>query len=268
MNTAGVDSAPQYTILRSVLQVIQDADIQDSPSATCAETNRVIMGMSGIEDLYLSVKQANTAEALALYPRLKALVADAADPLGMALRISAAGNIIDAVHMDDYDLWQEVEHAIVQSLQGNGLSPFREALQKANHLLILADNAGETVFDRVLIETLAIPVVYAVKDGPILNDVTQADALAAKIDQVAEIVTNGSATPGTILPMCSPDFLEIFQRADLILAKGQANYETLEDLGSSKVYFLLRIKCPLVGRHIGFQPGNVVLHNTAKKKQK
>ena len=264
MNTAEVDAAAQYGVLRSVLQIIQDADILASPSATCAETNQVIMGMTGIEDLYLSMKQASTAEALALYPRLKTLVEESADPVVMALRISAAGNIIDAVHMENYDLWGEVERAVTQPFMGNGLASFKEGLQNDKNLLILADNAGETVFDRVLIETLEIPVTYVVKDGPILNDVTRADAYAARVDQTAAVISSGAATPGTILSLCSPEFMETFRQADLILAKGQANYETLEDLGRPNLYFLLRIKCPIVGRHIGFQPGSVVLHNTAR----
>jgi damage-control phosphatase, subfamily I len=262
MDTAEVESETKYEILRNVLQVIQEADVMVSPSEIAADTNQVIQEMTGIEDMYLAIKEANTIEAQVLYPQLKALVANAADPLEMAIRISAAGNIIDVVHVDDYDLWQIVEDAVSQPLEGNGLETFRAALQTTSSLLYLADNAGETVFDRVLIETLEIPVTYVVKGGPIMNDATHAEALSAHIDQVARIVSSGSSSPGTALSRCSPEFIETFQQAELILAKGQANYETLEDLGNENLFFLLRIKCPIIARHIGFAQGNVVFHNT------
>jgi uncharacterized protein with ATP-grasp and redox domains len=102
---------------------------------------------------------------------------------------------------------------------------FREALSRAGQVLYLADNAGETVFDLALIGTLDVPVVYAVKGGPILNDATREDALVAGVDQVAEIVSTGSDAPGTILGRCSEEFRHLYDDAELVIAKGQANYE-------------------------------------------
>jgi uncharacterized protein with ATP-grasp and redox domains len=110
----------------------------------------------------------------------------------------------------------------------------------------------------VLIEQLDVPVVYAVKGGPAMNDATYADAVAAGIDKVAEIVETGSTTPGTYLADCSPAFRERFEQAGLVLSKGQANYETLDDQGEM-MFFLLRMKCPIVARAIGYPVGRLVL---------
>jgi len=135
-------------------------------------------------------------------------------------------------------------------------------LQSADHVLFLADNAGETVFDRVLIEQLQIPVVYVVKGAPTLNDATIEDAFAAGIDAVAGIVNNGTDAPGTILSMCSPEFIDIFQAAPLIVAKGQANYESLSST-DSKVFCLLQIKCPVIAKDIGAPVGGIVIRQSS-----
>jgi len=125
-------------------------------------------------------------------------------------------------------------------------------------ILYLADNTGETVFDRVLIETLDLPVIYAVKEGPILNDATREDAIAAGLDQVAKIVSTGSDAPGTILARCSESFQQLYNQAKLIIAKGQANYETLS-AGGPRVFFLLQAKCPVIAGDLGVPLRSIIL---------
>ena len=176
-----------------------------------------------------------------------------------ALKVAAAGNVIDVVHdQKDYDLWDEVITTVNQPLSGSSVLSFRNRLKRSGPLLYLADNVGETVFDRVLIETLDAPVIYAVKSAPILNDATTEDAVKAGIDHIATVVHTGSREPGTLLEQCSGAFRDIFENAKVVLAKGQANYETLDDQGP-KMFFLLRIKCAVLGREIGFPLGSLVL---------
>jgi hypothetical protein len=122
----------------------------------------------------------------------------------------------------------------------------------------LADNAGETVFDRALIEALGVPVVYAVKGGPVLNDATLEDARAAGLDRVAQVVDNGADAAGTILSFCSESFRRMYEEAQLVIAKGQANYETLSAEGP-EVFFLLQAKCPIIARDVGAPVGGIVL---------
>ncbi len=122
----------------------------------------------------------------------------------------------------------------------------------------LADNAGETVFDRVLIETLAKPTTYVVKGGPVLNDALLEDALDAGLDRVADIIDNGSDAPGTILDLCSATMRAEFDAASLIVAKGQANYETLSDCPRD-IFFLLQVKCHVIAQHVGVPVGSMVI---------
>jgi len=131
-------------------------------------------------------------------------------------------------------------------------------LARAKQILFLADNAGETVFDRVLIEILGRPVTFVVKSGPILNDATRSEALASGLDEVATIIESGSDAPGTVLDLCSSDLRQRFADADLIIAKGQANYETLSEK-TGPVFFLLQIKCQVVARDLGLPVKSAVL---------
>jgi uncharacterized protein with ATP-grasp and redox domains len=125
-------------------------------------------------------------------------------------------------------------------------------------ILYLADNAGETVLDRILIETLDKPVTYAVKSFPIINDALFEDAIAAGIDQVAAIRQTGSNCPGTVLHTCTDEFFRYYEEADLVLSKGQGNYEALSDENRS-IFFLLKVKCKLVSRQLEAPLGSLVL---------
>jgi len=117
------------------------------------------------------------------------------------------------------------------------------------NVLYLADNAGETVLDRLLIEVLEPPVTYVVKGGPAVNDATREDAREAGLEGVCEIIDNGAPTLGTLLERCSPELRRRFAAADLVIAKGMANYESLS--GSRKgLFFLLQAKCAVIASHL------------------
>jgi uncharacterized protein with ATP-grasp and redox domains len=258
VQSAGVEPDIQFRALNEVLLALSSADPQLSPSAIAGETNRVIREITGIDDFYLEEKKASHNLALSYLAEIRSLLHRSTDPLTEALKISAAGNIIDVVHPREYDLWEEVISSIKGDLQGRGLAPFKERLTSAEAILYLADNVGETIFDRVLIENLPHPVIYAVKSGPILNDATREDAIAAGIDQVAEIIENGTQSPGTVLSQTSAEFREAFDQADLIISKGQANFETVDEQGD-KIFFLMRVKCHLISERVGAPVGSLLL---------
>jgi hypothetical protein len=257
---AGADAALQRRIMRQALDLLgqHSAGIVSMPPELAYQIHRLVREQTGAEDPYGDAKQASTERALALYPELKQIVSQADDPLDAALRISIAGNIIDLGHSLTYDLKSTLDRVLTQPFALDRREALRARASSARRILYLADNAGETVFDRVLIETLNVPVTYAVKGGPVLNDATRSDALEAGIAPVAEIVETGSDAPGTILSQCSDDFRRRFEEAELILAKGQANYETLSDRGA-RVFFLLQIKCAIIGEDIGAPVGSIVV---------
>ena len=241
-----------------VLDVLKEGTPNRVPPQIGAQVHRIVRQEVGRGDPYREAKEASTLQALGLYPKLKQLVAEADDPLGMSVRLSIAGNIIDMGPAQTYDLWGTVERVLAQPFGIDHELALRQAISQAGRVLYLADNAGETVFDRLLIETLDVPVVYAVKGGPVVNDATKEDARAAGVDQVAQIFSTGSDALGTILEQCSEAFRSLYDRAELVIAKGQANYETLSEEGP-KVFFLLQTKCPVIARDVGVPVKSIVL---------
>jgi uncharacterized protein with ATP-grasp and redox domains len=260
---AGATQAQQRQVLDQVLDLLRQTEDGLTPPAIGDRVHGVVRRVTRAGDPYHALKQQATREALALYPRLKALVRESKDPLDTALRLSIAGNIIDLGPAPKYDLWEVVERVLEQPFAIDDQDELRDALRSGtDSALLLGDNAGETVFDRVLVEFLNqvhdLQIVYAAKGGPSLNDATLEDARAAGLDRVASLIHNGADAPGTILARCSPAFRKAFDTAPLILAKGQANYECLSDLGC-EIYFLLQCKCPVIAADVGVPQGSTVL---------
>jgi uncharacterized protein with ATP-grasp and redox domains len=263
---ANADVEQQRAVLNRVMELLAMVPVDNTPAETGYHVHRIVREMTGVRDPYRLVKEEATSKALPLVPRLREIVAQADDPLEQAVRIAIAGNIIDFAPDKvmnpskdiQFTLKATLERVLHQPLAINDLEALRRALSKAQRVLYLADNAGETVFDRVLIEILEQPVIYAVKGGPTLNDATQEDAVVAGLGEVAEIVSTGSDAPGTVLESCSPAFRQLYDQAELIIAKGQANHEALGE-GDGRLFFLLQVKCSVLGRELGAEPGSIIL---------
>jgi hypothetical protein len=199
----------------------------------------------------------------ALIPSIRKHISSTFDPLIMAVRYAITGNIIDlgAKNKIGYgEIYSDLQSASIQPIYGD-MDSFKQAVQKAKTILYLADNAGEIFFDRLLIEQLfGAKITMAVRGAPVINDATMADAESAKIGDIAEIIDNGSDAPGTILDDCSSEFRRRFDEADLVIAKGQGNFESLSD-EKREIFFLFRTKCKTISRHSGFCVGTYVAAN-------
>jgi uncharacterized protein with ATP-grasp and redox domains len=219
---------------------------------------KAIYDTADITDPFKEIKEQCTAQLMPRYNDFKKEIMQTSDPLYAALRYACLGNAIDLGANPDFDIINDLEALFDKDFDVCHYDKFKESLQKASAILYIADNAGETVFDRLLIEQLAIPVMYAVRSQPIINDAVCEDAKNAGIDEVAEIITSGCDAPGTILELCSERFKEIFDNADMIISKGQGNYETLSDQ-NRPLFFLLKVKCPVIARDIDIPCGSMVL---------
>lgn len=222
------------------------------------EAYRLISEKTGIQDPYDGIKKECTQKALSLYPQLKERVAASPDRLLTAVKVAIAGNVIDFGAHAHFDLDKDLDVLLSQELAVDHFQEFWRVLKRAQKILYLADNAGETVFDRVLIEEMKKPVVYAVREKPIINDALTQDALDAGIDKTAEIMSSGTDAPGTILSLCEEHFLATLRSADLIISKGQGNYEALSE-ESLPVFFLLKAKCSVIAKDIGVKEGGLIL---------
>lgn len=258
---AGADEQEQHRLLIRLMHELTTLEEGCTPPEIGHRIHRMVRRETNADDPYRHLKDMSTDRALALYPRLQRAVRLAQDPLRCAVRLAIAGNIIDFAQAETRSrldkLWESVETVLEQPFAIDDYRILGKMLRTGGEVLFLADNAGETVFDRVLIETANVTTRYAVKGGPILNDATARDAQQAGIHDVAEIISNGSNGPGTILDDCSPDFLMTLEGAPLIIAKGQANYETLSEY-RGPIFFLLKVKCPVIARDIGVPVGSIV----------
>jgi len=261
---SGASDNQQHIILLKTMEELSVFPTNSTPPQLAYRIHQCVQQLTSNLDPYRDDKDQSTQQALALYPELKKKVGAALDPLEMAVRIAIAGNIIDLGVAENYDLDATLKRVLTQDFSINDLAKLRSALAQNLSVFYIADNAGETVFDRVLIESLVCSVTYVVKSGPIINDATYEDAVAAGIDQVATIIDNGSNAPGTLFDQCSEEFLQRFNQADLIIAKGQANYESLSD-SSAPIFFLLQAKCNVIARDLGISEGGIVLKQASKQ---
>ncbi|MEA3305841.1 MAG: ARMT1-like domain-containing protein [Candidatus Omnitrophota bacterium] len=268
---AGADRKTQRKILNELSKAMPALSLAVSPP----EMGRVIYGLvkkfTGRKDPFKKAKDESNRLALGIYDTLKKKVSHSHDGLLTSLELAIAGNIIDYGVKNSLDVNKELqkilneEHKTIKKESSRlfNYPEFKRALKKAGLILYLGDNAGEIVFDRVLIEKIKSlykdkRVIYAVKEKPIINDALMEDAHRCGIDRMAKVVSSGLDTPGTVLSLCSKKFLKIYKDADMIISKGQGNFEALSEQ-KRPIFFLFMAKCPVVARHVGCNLGDIIL---------
>ena len=258
------DPELQEKIIRAALKKASEIPFDKSPPHMGKEIHRIIKSLLGDVDPYKSLKDLYNKKAMDLYPRMKETVAAADDPLETAVRLAIAGNIIDfgvSVKNNHFRLIDVIEDTLKRPFAVEQYQEFKEDVTNAKKILYAGDNAGEIVFDRILIEEIPEfkeKVVYVVKSSPVLNDVTIDDARETGLTDIVEVIQNGSDAPGTILEDCSDLFLKTYREADTVIGKGQGNYETLSEF-CEKCYYLLKAKCPVLARDLKVGVGDIVL---------
>lgn len=257
-----LDSMPevQQEIFHDVLSIMQKADMDKPPAYTTTFIHRAIRDRLG-QDPFKKIKHAYNTIAMGLYPGLKEKVSNSHDPLWTAVRLAIAGNIIDFGIFTSIDIEDSVAKALKETIAVDDYASFKEAVSETATVLYLLDNSGEIVFDRLLIEELLLlgkKVKAVVKGSPVLNDVTMEDAHQTGLNDLCEVVDNGSDAVGTILEWTSPEFQMHFQAADLIISKGQGNFETITGT-KKRTYFLFQSKCDVVSKDLGLSSGAMLL---------
>ena len=266
----GADEKKQKKIIDEVSKLIPNFSLNASPPEMGKVIHDLVKKITGTKDPYKKIKMNSNISALKLYPKLKQEINHSKDSLLAAVKLSIVGNIIDYGAKNSFN----VEKEINQLFQGNvstnhGNNPavfnynqFKEALNESDNILYLADNAGEVVFDRLLIEELVQKydkkIVYVVKEKPIINDALMEDAIFCGINESTHIMSNGSSATGTLLEYCSDEFINLYKGTKLIISKGQANYESLSE-EDKPIFFLLRAKCSVIANDIGCNEGDIVL---------
>jgi uncharacterized protein with ATP-grasp and redox domains len=253
------DPLKQREVVDAVLRELSAASLNDRPPDLAVRVHRAVRQVSGCNDPYHQLKREYNRIAMSLYPRASELVAASDDPLRAAVRFAIVGNIIDAGVGLRFDLEGALESAQTRDFAVDHSDRFRAALTRASTVLYVVDNAGEIVFDRLLLEQMdSKNVLVAVKPEPMINDALAADARFAQIDRLADVVTFSRPYPPEGLGDRSPETREFSQRADLVVAKGQGNYEWLSD-ANAPIFFLLMAKCPVIALDLGVEVGQMVV---------
>lgn len=285
---SGLDETAQRDVLNRVAEMLPGFPSDATPPEMSLRINRMIREITGSRDPFAEEKRQSNRLALQAAPGVRELIARSVDPLLTAIEFAIAGNSIDLGVASDLDisaalqqLVQDEEARIGTEDPANfALPALRDDLARAAHgaaggtgtagsLLYIADNAGEIVFDMLLIEQLQreypqIAITVAVRHAPIINDATLADAEEIGLTGLVPVISSGSEAPGTPMAMVSDEFRDLFASADVVISKGQGNYETLSDV-EREIYLLFKTKCKVIARHSGSRVGDIMLvHKPAR----
>ena len=249
--------------IRGFISSLMDLDFSISPPELGRILHNDIKEKTGNKDPYKKHKTFFNSFLINKYDEFLKSVKQSDNPFESALRMTLAGNIIDMGVYGNIDLNEVFEKIDNSVLAIDDSEDLRKDIQKANTILYLGDNAGEIVFDKLFLQIInelydAKRIYFAVRGDAIINDVTRADAEFVGINEFAEVIDNGYDAPGTILEECSEDFRKIYNSADIIIAKGQGNYESL-DCEDKNIFFLLIAKCKVVAVSFGVVQGSLVV---------
>ena len=248
-----LDDETSKKILDRTSQILIDHNLSYTPPQIAKNIYRAIAEITGIEDPVALAKERATKEALKIDTSFVQSIPD-------ALKLSVIGNVIDFGAQNQFDLQETIEKQFATSFAIDDSDAFIRALRDAKELVVIGDNTGEHIFDKLLIELICreydVEVYYFVRGAPIINDVTlkEAEILA----DTAHIIDTGVGTPGYDLAEVNRRSREIFDRADLVLAKGMGNFESLYQQAEREIYFLFIVKCTVVAEAIGREVKDMV----------
>lgn len=225
----------------------------------------IVAEVLGEKDPYYSLKERYNRLALQYYEEVNNLVENSKDPLFKAILIAALGNTIDFASQHDINFISDINNSEIKNFTINDYKKFKESIEKTDHLLILGDNCGEIVFDKLLIITVKkyypdLKIVYSVRGAPIINDATIEDAKLVGITELVQVVES-SHSPGVDIATSPKDFkIHFFKEKGVILSKGQGNFESLYgmEIPQKDVYYLLKAKCNLMERIFGVKIGDLI----------
>lgn len=259
------DSAKQEKIMKKLFKEFSEISFEESAPYLGRIINKCINEELNIIDPYEKIKEEcnSLAEEICKELKLEQLIKESKSPIDTACRLAIAGNIIDfSAHdyISDDQIKLIIKNCLNEDIYGSSSQTLLNYANESKKILYLADNSGEIVFDKLLINELPKEkITYVVKKDPIVNDAIMKDAIDVKMTDIVRVIDNGSDAQGTIFSLCSKEFIKEFEESDLIIAKGQANYETLSDIKNKKIFFLFKAKCAPVANYAKCKVGSLVL---------
>ncbi len=265
----GTDEKVQKHIVDNIAKVIPSFPLLSTPPEMGKIIYDIIKDALQKDDPFRELKQKSNSLVLEIYGDMKKEIQNSSDRLLTSLNFSIAGNIIDYGANHSLKLEKEIESITRKSkkVSRNSVNfqyaKFKKKLEKAGLILFIGDNAGEIALDKLFVEEIkrmypGKRMVYAVREKPVINDATLEDARFVGMDKTVEVISSGSIIPGTSLKRCNKEFISLFKDADIIISKGQGNFETLSD-EPEPIFFLLTVKCGVVAKMLNAETGDIVL---------
>ena len=258
LNFTTEEADKRNQIIKETIKLISDFENYKCSPEITRDLHLRVKAILDIDDIYKDIKKQDIESAKKLLPLLNEHIKKSDDKLKEILKISAIGNIIDSAINLGIKIEDCIEAELKKDFSHCDIEIFTNKLEKANKILIIGDNSGESVFDCLLAKYLSLKeIIYAVRDTPVLNDVTIEDAKNSGLEECTKIISSGCNSPGTLLNEASEEFLKIFNEADIVISKGQGNYEALTPCGRD-IFFLLKAKCRMVAKHLDVTLGGYV----------
>lgn len=265
IQNGALSNEEQKNAMRSILKYLAEVDYNQSPPVLGKKIHQMMREMLNNPDPYKEIKIKYNNLMLEKYDEFEEKVRNADDPFDTAMRLAIAGNVIDFGPKDQMDFMGTINKVLNAQLAIDDSLELKDELQNAKTLMYIGDNCGEIVFDKLFLKTINVPnIYYVVRKSPVLNDVTIEDAEMVGIDKIAKVITTGDNAPGAVWETTSNEFKSIFNKADVIISKGQGNLEGL--LGVDRdIYFLLVTKCELIGKLVGTHKGEFIITKCSKR---
>ncbi|RLF04535.1 MAG: hypothetical protein DRJ64_06795 [Thermoprotei archaeon] len=261
-----LDESMQEKVLREVLKVLYTIDWDTSPPCIAHHVYRRIRELTGMDDPYRNIKRKSNEKALQIYPDAKRIIEKNSNKLLTAVKIAIAGNVMDFGALENPDIEKTLREVLEKDFAINDYDVFRKLVLESDSLLFFADNAGEIVFDKLLIETMNEirekpfkKITLVVKGGPIINDATVEDVYHVSFKNIKglEIRTVSNGDPNTGPERNSDIVRQWIKEHDLVIAKGQGNYEGMSEIKG--LFFLLLVKCNVLASDLGVRIGDIIL---------
>ncbi|MBD3790340.1 MAG: DUF89 family protein [Campylobacterales bacterium] len=241
-----LDDITGKKVLDEAARILIGHDMSCTPPQIAKEIYQTLSDLTGLADPVLDAKIVATQEALKIDTTFVKTMKE-------AIKLSIIGNVIDFGAQNQFDLQEMIKQQFHQDFAIDDFDLFEEELSKAKELVIIGDNVGEHIFDKLMIEMIKkhydLAVYYFVRGKPIINDITVDEADILK--PFATIIDTGVETPGYDITLSNETAQAIFERADIILSKGMGNFESLYGSVERPIYFLFVVKCNVVAEAIG-----------------
>lgn len=255
-----IEEKYQEAVIKESMKYYSTLDFNQSPLKVNRDLHSIVRKISENTDPYKPLKDKYNNKALSYHSKYEAMANSSENPFNFALKLAIAGNIIDFGPAHKFSVEETIERVLNSKFKNDDSDKLFNEVKKADKILYLLDNTGEIVFDSIFLKVLNHPnITLAVRHSPILNDATLEDIALIGLDKKYKIITNGDNAPGTLLSHVSEEFLEIFNTTDLIISKGQGNYEGLNAVKDKNIFFLLMAKCSIIAEELGVKLGDSVI---------